>query len=245
MFRGMGKIGFRTRSNDPTAKKVLYAPRANTFNLNLQNTEQESKAWSYGDCGPAQTIDKVITDSKWSLKVGTDSFDKLDISYILDEQIQKSATATFPEMKASVVPTDATLENPDIAGGQEVVVTNVTDAVTMVAVAGAPGAGEFSVGTGVITFNTADVGKAIVYMYDKEYANAETIGLETTYKNWGDVCFTGVACGPRFPKPMQIYCPAIARTGNFDFTVQDQTKVELEFTPKIVSPYRLPVLIKF
>ncbi len=246
MFEGMGKIGFRTLGNDK-----LYAPRANSFTLTLENTQQEAKAWSSGSCGPAQTVDKVTSDSTWTLRVGTSSFDKLDISFMMDEIISTSPTAVFPQVQTAVVPADLTLTVTGLVANQDVAISvddwSVATRLLTQVTGAAPGPNEFAVTADTITFNAAESGKPIVFIYDKTYTSSETIGLETNFSRWGSVCFTGVACGPRFPQAMQIFVPSLTRTGNFDFSLSggNETTVELEFTPTVIAPYRKPVLVRF
>lgn len=246
-FRGMGKIGIRTTeltdSLGNAAPLIMWAPRANSFTLALASEKQEKRAWLTNECGPTEIVDTVITGKTWTLRVGITSFDQTDISFMMDERARTTATATFPEVSSIAVPTGGAIACPGMAAEPNaaavVIDPEYTGDRTLAAGAG------FSVGgSGITITDTALVGMSVAFMYDRTYTGIETIGLGTSPSDWGELCFSGVACGPRFPQPMVIYCPSMDRSGNFDLSIGDDTSVDMEFTPKVKEPFRSAVVIK-
>lgn len=243
----MGKIGIRTYEVANTAGVVptptMWAPRANTFTLTRASEKQEARAWLTNECGPQQLVDSVVTQETWTLRVGIQSFDPTDISFTFNEKSRESTAVVFPEVSSVVVPAGGIVSAPGMAADPKAaaVVIDPKAGAKRVLISG----DDFTVGVNQLTFDVEFIGLAVAYMYDRTFANAQTIGLGANPDDWGDVCFSGVACGPRFPQPMQIFVPAMSQSNNFELSFQDQTSVELEFTPKIVQPFRSTVLIKF
>lgn len=240
----MGKIGVRTTETEDSAGNplpmVMWAPRANSFTLALASEKQEKRAWLSGKCGSTEIVDTVVTGETWTLRLGFQSFDQTDISVLMDEVSRISPTSIFPEVNSGV-------------GGQPIACPGMAGTPNAAAVVidkkykgrRTLNSGEFAVGGGSITVTKGDAADmAVAVMYDRQYSGAETIGLGENPIEWGELCFSGVACGPRFPQPMSIYVPSMDRSGNFDLSIGDDTNVELEFTPKIKEPFRNPVLIR-
>ena len=244
-FRGMGKIGIRTTelvdaSGNP-APLIMWAPRANSFTLALASEKQEKRAWLTNECGPSEIVDTVITGRTWTLRLGIQSFDATDVSFMMDERIRTSATAVFPEVGTALGGEAIAMVSPAPTPNVAAVVIDEKYSGNRTLTLG----GGFTVTGGTITVTLpAAAGLAVAYMYDRSYTDAETIGLGVAPSDWGKLCFSGVACGPRFPRPMQIYCPAMDRSGNFDLAIGDDTTLDLEFTPKVKEPFRSAVVVK-
>lgn len=245
MFRGMGKIGIRTLASP----RIMYAPRANSFSLNLENTEQEAKAFPQGSCGPLQTVDKVISDQTWKLNLGMESFDSEDISFVMGERLATS-TMTIPEVLSVIIPANGVVANADMTVDKLVSATLLDSLQTIRFLTQVPNAstaaltaGQFKVAAGSLIFSPTLSGQALNFMYDKSLVGTRTIGYEQNFVLWGDVCFSGVVCGPRFAKPFRIFVPSMARSGNLDFAIGEKTSVSLEFTLKLAAGFRSPVLM--
>lgn len=244
MFRGMGKIGIRTLSSP----RIMYAPRANSFKLGLENTEQEAKAFPQGSCGPLQTVDKVISDQTWKLNLGMESFDPEDIGFVMGERLATS-TMTIPEVLSIIVPVNGVVTNADLTVDRLASATLLDSLQGVRFLTQIPNAAtfatttQFKVGAGSISFHPSMAGQALNYMYDKSLVGTRTIGFEQNVVLWGDVCFSGVVCGTRFSKPFRIFVPSMARSGNLDFSIGEKTSIDLEFTLKLLAGYRSPVLM--
>lgn len=247
MFRGAGKIGLRT-INSP---KIMYAPRANTFRMTLETTEETAKAFPQNTCGARQTVDTIATEQTYKLFLGIESFDAEDIGFIMGEQIGVASTATLPEVVSLLLPATGSLAiaNPDLVLDQIVSATVLDSLATNRVLTQVPNAtptlasGQFKVSAGSITFATAEAGRAINYMYDKNFTNLRSVGLVASPQVWGAVAFSGIVCGDRFPKPMRIFVPSMKATPKFDLSIGDKTTVELEFTMTAQPGYRLPFVI--
>ena len=246
-FRGMGKIGIRstelTDASGNAAPLILWAPRANSFTLALASEKQEKRAWLTNECGPSEIVDTVITGKTWTLRVGIQSFDATDVSFMMDEKIRTSATAIFPEVASIAVPAGGVIPLTGVASPANAAAVVIDEKYTGKRTL-ALGDGFTITGGSMTITDAALVGKSVAYMYDRSYTAAETIGLGVAPSDWGVLCFSGVACGPRFPRPMQVYCPAMDRSGNFDLSVGDDTTLDLEFTPKVKEPFRSAVVVK-
>lgn len=245
MFRGMGKIGIRTLASP----RIMYAPRANSFSLGLENTEQEAKAFPQGSCGALQTVDKVISDQTWKLTLGMESFDSEDIGFIMGERLATS-TLSIPEVLSIVIPAGGNVPNADMTIDKLVSATLLDSLQTVRFLTQVPmastaplTAGQFKVGNGSLFFPASLAGQALNFMYDKSLVGTRTIGYEQNYVLWGDVCFSGIVCGTRFPKPFRIFVPSMARSGNLDFSIGEKTSINLEFTLKLAAGFRSPVLM--
>ena len=244
MFRGMGKIGIRTLASP----RIMYAPRANSFRLSLENTEQEAKAFPHGTCGALQTVDKVISDQTWKLNLGMESFDSEDIGFVMGERLSTS-TLTIPEVLSVIVPAGGVVANTDMTVDKLVSATLLDSLQVVRFLTQIPNAaaftttGQFKVAGGSVVFHPSLAGQSLNYMYDKVLTGTRTIGFEQNYVLWGDVCFSGVVCGTRFPKPFRIFVPSMARSGNLDFAIGEKTSIDLEFTLKLAAGFRSPVLM--
>lgn len=246
MFRGAGKIGIRTINNP----KTMYAPRANTFKITLESTQEEAKAFPFGTCGTRTIVDKITTEETWKLMLGIESFDPEDLSFLMNEQIA-TGNLTIPEVINTTIPSAApfTVTNADLIVDQVVAATVLDSLQTSRYLTQMPNAtatlaaGQFKVGAGVITFASAQAGLPVNYMYDKNLTNTRSIGSTTNPQAWGDVSFSGIVCGDRFTKPFRIFVPSMYATPKLDLSFGDKTTVEIEFTMKTLAGYRKPLLI--
>lgn len=245
MFKGAGKIGVRASATSP----MMYAPRANSFSLQLESTEEEANAFPFGDADIRQVVDKIVTKQTYKVMIGIESFDSQDVAFMMGEQIATTNT-TFPEIKNTSVPLVSayTVANADLIEDQAIAVTTLdslfsTRMLTQIPSAGTLAAGQFKVGAGLITFHSGLAGQAINYMYDKAFTGMKTLGVTTSPTYWTDVSFSGLITGERFTSPLRIFVPSMKATPKFDFKIGDKTTMDIEFTAKVKAGYRRPILI--
>ena len=245
MFEGLGQLVLAN------ADKV-YVGRLNVFQLTNEIETKEATAWPFGG-GALQVVDSVKSTETWTLKVGMSSFDKVDLSLIMDEYIQTTASISLPTAAQGTVPATSTytITVTSLTVDQSVQVAVISDTNPQIltqidnADVGTIVAGEFAVSANTITFHSAQAGAVVVYRYMKSYTNVETIGAGATGTEWGQLGFSGILIGPRFPTGTKLYLPKVTRKSGFDLAVQDETTAELEYSVEVAAGFRKQYVIAF
>ena len=232
MLEGMGRLVFRTLNlND----NVAYVGRLNNFKIAEELETGEAKAFPFS--GGAQTVvDSIVKSRTYTLTVGTASFDKLDLSMMMDELIQTSASVTLPTSAQGTVPSSTAYEITvsGLTANQSVQVQVISDTAPeqLEQVTSTPAAaGEYQITSGKIVFHSGDAGKTVVYTYSKAYSAVETIGVEPTFERYGIMSFSGIILGPRFTNPPKLYLPKVKRKSGYEISASDgDTQVDLEYS---------------
>lgn len=245
MFKGLGQLVFANSTK-------LYVGRLNVFQLTQEIETKEATAWPFSG-GALQVVDSVKSTETWTLKVGMSSFDKNDLSFVLDEYIQTTASINLPFAAQTTVPSTGpyTVTVTGLTADQVVQASVISDTAPKfleqipTADVGTIADGEYAISANTITFDDAQAGATVAYRYMKAYTSIETIGAGATGTEYGTMGFSGILVGPRFPTGTKIYLPKVSRKSGIDLSVADETQAELEYSVEVATGFRKQYVLAF
>lgn len=228
---------------------TLHYGRWSAFSFGVESEIKEASAWPF-DGGAQQVVDSAIGKTTYTLKLTTQSINKLDLSHFLNVKIAKSASVQFPAAFQGTIPATTPFEIA-VSGltadqAVEVAIIDTKNPSYMKQVTDAPdAAGEYRVVAGKIVFDEDDAGKLVVYRYLKTYTNVDTIGVEnaTSYGYWQ---FSGILRGTRMPDDTPIFFGQISPKGSFEASLADDVpSFEMEYSVSTPAGWPLPYRIGY
>lgn len=243
MLTGLGKILLAQPDSD-----TLYVGRWNAFSFGVESEIKEASAWPF-EGGPQQVVDSAVGKVTYTLKLTTQSINKLDLSHFLNIKIAKSTSVLFPTANQATIPLSTAFEIAvaGLTANQEVQVAIIdnTNPSFMKQVTATPAAGEYQVTSGKIVFDEDDAGKIVVFRYMKTYTNVDTIGVEnaTSYGYWQ---YSGILKGTKLPDDTPIFFGQVSPKGSFEAAIADDVpSFEMEYSVSTPAGWPLPYRIGF
>lgn len=244
MLTGKGKILLAKPEDD-----ILYIGRWSAFSFGIEKEFKEASAWPF-EGGSQQVVDSEVGKTTYTLKLSTQSIDKLTLSHLLDIKIATSSSVEFPVSGEAKIPSTTPFEI-SVAGltaDQEVQVAllDSTNPKFMTQVTVAPAAtATYQVTSGKIVFDEDDAGKSIVYRYMKAFTSVETLGVESA-TSYGYYFYSGILDGPRMPNKTQIVMGQIKPKGSIELAIADDVPtVEMEYSVSTPIGWKLPYRVGF
>lgn len=237
MLSGVGRLAVLTQDledNVFTGGNIMLPGRFVDFTYTGESTQKQARAWTDGKL---KVVSSAVGDESYSLTLAFEYLDWSHLGFAMDELPQVSSGVKVPIMKsgianASGVITDAEIVNDEVRA--------------YVSARGSWGEArylkttEFSVGTGTLTTSATFAGAPIEYVFNKTYANIESIGHEAVSTGYGKLAFVGMGYGPEFPKGVQIYLPSITRSSIPSIQTQDVPRFEINFSVNVPAGARVP-----
>lgn len=244
MITGKGKILLAIPEDD-----ILYIGRWSAFSFGKEVEFKEAKAWPF-EGGSQQIIDSEVGSTTYTLKLTTQSVNKLDLSHLLDVKMGTSTSVNFPVSAQATIPsaTPFELTVAGLTADQEVQVMLIDDIAPkfMSQVTVAPTAtGTYQVTSGKIVFDEDDAGKVVVYRYSKAFTSVETLGVENATP-YGYYEYSGIIEGPRMPNKSILHLGKVKLKGSFELAVADDVpSIELEYSVATPTGWKLPYRLGF
>ncbi|MFB2832984.1 hypothetical protein [Floridanema evergladense] len=243
MITGKGKILLAKPEDD-----ILYVGRWSAFSFGKEVEFKEAKAWPFSG-GSQQIIDSEVGSTTYTLKLTTQSVNKLDLSHILDVKMATSTSVNFPvSMQTTVPATPFEVVVSGLTADQNVQVFLVDDTNPkfLEQVTTAPAAaGEYQITAGKIVFNSTEAGKTVIYRYVKAFTSVETLGVENA-TSYGYFEYSGIIEGPRMPSKSILHLGKIKLKGSFELAVADDVpSLELEYSIATPTGWNLPYRVGF
>ncbi|HEY9618199.1 MAG TPA: hypothetical protein V6C64_15235 [Microcoleaceae cyanobacterium] len=224
-------------------RNVVHVGKLSKFSYSRKGTKLQAQGFPI-DPGPIQVLDSEVTKEEWALKISQESFDELDLQFVLDQQESTIATIQLPgETTKVTVPATApyTVTVTGLIANQDVKATVVsdTDPRYLTQVNSAPDAAkEFQITANTVTFNSTEAGETVALYYLETKEDIEIIGADAAPATYGVCAFKGIIKGTRTQK--HVWFPRVRYTRDFEQGFGDKSEVSMEFDILTPSAWNVP-----
>jgi hypothetical protein len=236
---------------DDTANK-LYNVRANLVGMSSERDTEDILYFPDGAVNTLQILETITNSITWTFNVSTGSIQEDTFELIFNQQWNTSPSALLlPKHVTGTVPaTPFQVAVSGLTTDQDVHLTFTSTAsggggdvqVERVAASGSPSAGQFTVDTDTLEFNTADVGKTYVATYLESTTPSKLIGGTTAANPVGTLSFFGVLKPSASAAAKNIYIPSLSFSEGVEFS-SDADNLELTMTMATPSGWGMPLAI--
>lgn len=246
MLYGAGQIFVRSLNLDATSLRGenLIAPLCiASFELTPDDTLAEAKCLIDGK---KQIAAAAITETTYTLKLTFEYADWAVIQLAFDELAGSTASAVLPVLKTATVNASNEIVDTALTSATGVYVYRSSPKPAKyyeIITTGTPTDAQVKVDTAAtkLVFATGSAGATVQYVHNKTYTTIESIGVESTYDNFGTLSFSGVISGTEFSAGMQLICPQIYRVSSPSLTINgDLATIDIDFRVAVAPGERSP-----
>lgn len=244
MLFGAGNLVFVSKelatNGSIRGEELLYPPCLSSFELTGEANFLEAKCLIDGNI---TTVASKINEETYTMTVTTQFADWQAFQFAYDELAQTSTSVVIPTLKTGTVGAVVSGEIQD----SDITAANAADILAYVSGQGAwgdkrflkvvqaptvPGTDEVQVDgpNNKLVLDASLDGAPVQYFVNRTYSSIETLGLESTFDEWGKLEFWGLAYGTEFGQPMLIRVPDLGRISIPSLTINgDITELTVEF----------------
>jgi len=246
MFTGAGQIQIRD-----TANGVLFA--GGYAGITIESSSDTQSARRFTQAGKLVVSDSYNNNEEYTLTVTQETVDSLHLGLAIGEIPATASSLVYYECIEATIPTSApytvpvaTLITTALGNASSVMVSMFASGawnnagtgqtrLNLVSSNSAPLTGEFqvvttTVGSEVITFNSAQAGATVVISYARTVSNKLTIGYASNAAKIGSAYFSAKLVSDEFPNGCLLICPSISKSSGFNYATEDVPVIENVFT---------------